>query len=102
MQANGTSKSDASPGLPADISVSVVIATYDRPDLLRRCLRSLLAQQTSRPVEIIVVDNYPASHLTPTVVAKYPEVVLVNESRQGHLMPVRGHRRQQRQSGYRS
>ena len=32
MQANGTSKSDASPlGLPADISVSVVIATYDRP-----------------------------------------------------------------------
>ena len=31
MQANGTSKSDASPGLPVDISVSVVIATYDRP-----------------------------------------------------------------------
>ena len=34
LHAGGTSKSDASPGLPADISVSVVIATYDRPDLL--------------------------------------------------------------------
>ena len=34
-------------------------------------------------MEIIVVDNHPASHLTPTVVAEYPEVVLVNESRQG-------------------
>ena len=34
-------------------------------------------------MEVIVVDNHPASHLTPTVVAEYPEVVLVNESRQG-------------------
>jgi O-antigen biosynthesis protein len=34
-------------------------------------------------VEIIVVDNHPASHLTPTVVAEFSEVVLVNEPRQG-------------------
>lgn len=82
-QTNGTSKSETSGRLPGDISVSVVIATYDRPDLLRKCLGSVLAQQTSRPVEIIVVDNHPTSHLTPTVVAEFPGVVLVNEPRQG-------------------
>ena len=83
MQANEISKSDASPGLPADISVSVVIATYDRPDSLHKCLRSLLAQQTSRSIEVIVVDNHPASHLTPPVLAEFPEVIFVNEPRQG-------------------
>jgi GT2 family glycosyltransferase len=83
MQTNGTSKSDTFGRLPVDIPVSIVIATYDRPNLLRKCLRSILGQETSRPVEIIVVDNHPASHLTPPVVAKFPEVVLVNEPRQG-------------------
>ena len=83
MQANEISKSDASPGLPADISVSVVIATYDRPDSLHKCLRSLLGQQTSRSIEVIVVDNHPASHLTPPVLAEFPEVIFVNDPRQG-------------------
>jgi GT2 family glycosyltransferase len=82
-EANGRSISGTSQRLPVDISVSVVIATYDRPDLLRKCLRSLSGQQTSRVVEIIVVDNHPASHLTPPVVAAFPEVVLVNELRRG-------------------
>jgi GT2 family glycosyltransferase len=69
--------------LPVHTSVSVVVATYDRPDLLRKCLRSLSGQQTSRRVEIIVVDNHPASRLTPAVVAEFPEVVLVDELRRG-------------------
>jgi O-antigen biosynthesis protein len=83
LKTNGTAKSDTFPSLPVDIPVSVVIATYDRPDLLRKCLRSILGQQTSRPVEIIVVDNHPASHLTPPVMAEFPEAILVNEPRQG-------------------
>ncbi len=69
--------------LPAEVSVSVVVATHDRPDDLRQCLRCLVTQESSRPVEIIVVDNKPASGLTPPVVAEFPEVVLVRESRQG-------------------
>jgi len=68
---------------PADISASVVVATRDRPDDLRECLRSLMAQVSSRKPEIIVVDNHPESGLTPSVVAEFPGLILVNESRKG-------------------
>ncbi len=70
-------------GLPADAPVSIVVATMDRPDDLRCCLKSLTAQKTARPLEIIVVDNNPASGLTPPVVACFPGVRLESESRKG-------------------
>jgi O-antigen biosynthesis protein len=69
--------------LPPDISVSVVVATRDRPYELRDCLRCLLAQVTSRLVEIVVVDNNPISGLTPPVVTEFPGVILVTEQRKG-------------------
>jgi GT2 family glycosyltransferase len=69
--------------LPDSASVSVVVATYDRPDDLRDCLRSLLRQDTQRAVEFIVVDNHPASGLTSSVVSEFPDVRLVQETRQG-------------------
>jgi GT2 family glycosyltransferase len=69
--------------LPSYVPVSVVVATYDRPDHLRKCLRCLTAQETLRQVEIVVVDNHPSSHLTPPVVAEFPGVVLVSDPRQG-------------------
>jgi O-antigen biosynthesis protein len=69
--------------LPATIPVSVIVATYDRPDDLRNCLHCLMNQASPRPVEIIVVDNHPASGLTAAVVAEFPGVVLVNEPRKG-------------------
>jgi glycosyltransferase involved in cell wall biosynthesis len=69
--------------LPPEVSVSIVVATYDRPDNLRHCLGSLLAQRTDRPVEIVVVDNHPASKLTSPVVAEFSGVALVSEPRQG-------------------
>jgi GT2 family glycosyltransferase len=62
---------------------SIVVATFDRPDDLRTCLRSLLAQTTDRPTEIIVVDNHPASGFTPPVVAEFPRARLISEPRQG-------------------
>lgn len=64
-------------------SVSVVVATLDRPDDLRACLRCLVSQMSSRPVEIIVVDNNPDSGLTPPVVAEFPGVTLFEERRRG-------------------
>lgn len=79
----GVDADDLPETLPEDVPVSVVVATYDRPDDLRNCLRSLRAQKTSRTVEIIVVDNHPTSGLTPPVVAEFPGVVLVEETRQG-------------------
>ncbi|MGY6214221.1 glycosyltransferase [Methylolobus aquaticus] len=73
----------ALPRLSDHIPVSIVLATFDRPDDLRRCLTSLSAQKTSRRVEIVVVDNHPQSGLTPPVVSDFPGVVLVTEPRQG-------------------
>ncbi|GAN33091.1 MAG: glycosyltransferase [Candidatus Brocadia sp. AMX2] len=65
--------------LPLDITVSVVIATLDRPDDLRRCLNCLVSQETSRQAEIIVVDRNPSSGLTAPVVAEFSAVMLINE-----------------------
>ena len=67
----------------APVSVSIIVATFDRPDDLRRCLRSLVAQRGPHAIEIVVVDNHPSSHLTPVVVAEFPSVRLVSETRPG-------------------
>jgi glycosyltransferase involved in cell wall biosynthesis len=75
--------SDMPEHLPNHVKVSIALATLDRPDDLRNCLHHLLKQETSRPVEIIVVDNNPSSGLTPPVVAEFPGVILVSETRKG-------------------
>jgi GT2 family glycosyltransferase len=67
----------------AQVPVSIVLATFDRPDNLKECLASLSALETARPVEVVVVDNHPASGLTPPVVAEFPGVKLVSEARKG-------------------
>jgi O-antigen biosynthesis protein len=69
--------------LPAHVPVSVIVGTYDRPTDLQNCLKSLLAQVTPRRVEIIVIDNHPASGLTAPIVAQFPTVRLIEEPRQG-------------------
>lgn len=79
----GYPASEAEPKLPDSVAVSIAVATYDRPDDLRNCLKSLVELQTHRPVQIIVVDNHPASGLSGPVVAEFPGVVLVEERRQG-------------------
>jgi GT2 family glycosyltransferase len=70
-------------GARPDVAISVVVATLDRPDDLRACLRCLVGQASSRPLEIIVVDNNPGSGVTPPVVAEFPRVVLIEEQRRG-------------------
>ncbi len=69
--------------LAANHSVSIVVATYDRPDRLRNCLNQLQAQITSRPIEIVIVDNHPVSGVTAPVLAEFSGVTLVHEARQG-------------------
>jgi len=69
--------------LPSTVSVSVVIATRDRPAGLRECLRSISEQTTTRRVEVVVVDNNPASGLTPPIVAEFTGVRIVKEPRRG-------------------
>lgn len=64
-------------------TVSVVIATHDRPEELRGCLRAIDAQRTRYGLEVIVVDNQPASRLTRAVVAEFPFARYVAEPRAG-------------------
>lgn len=71
------------PPEPCMPSVSVVIATCDRPDDLRRALASLKQQEFPRPFEIVVVDNRPDSGITPPVVAEFEGIRLVKEPRGG-------------------
>jgi O-antigen biosynthesis protein len=44
-------------------SVSVVIPTHDRPELLKRCLDGV-ARQDVRPLEVLVVDNTQGNEAT--------------------------------------
>jgi O-antigen biosynthesis protein len=63
--------------------VSVVIATRDRPDALRRCLRSVAA--LDHPAyEVIVVDNAPATDAARELIAReHPRVRYLREDRPG-------------------
>ncbi|OCQ93358.1 glycosyl transferase family 2 [Oscillatoriales cyanobacterium USR001] len=69
--------------LPTNISASIVVATYSRPDDLYNCLTQLTAQKSPRQVEIIIVDNNPDSGVTPPIVAQFKDVILITEPRQG-------------------
>ncbi|NJL21180.1 MAG: glycosyltransferase [Leptolyngbyaceae cyanobacterium SM1_3_5] len=76
----------ASQTLAPDLPVSIVITTCDRPDDLRNCLTRLLAQQTQRPIEIVVADNRPHSNLTPPVIAEFPTVKFGAGSTSGRIL----------------
>jgi glycosyltransferase involved in cell wall biosynthesis len=59
--------------------ISVIVATFDRPAALARCLNSLLGQKLTRMFEIIVVDNHPQSRLTAAVAERFPTVRWLQE-----------------------
>lgn len=41
------------------MKISVIIPTYNRPQLLRQCLDALMPQQLDRPFEVLVVSDGP-------------------------------------------
>jgi glycosyltransferase involved in cell wall biosynthesis len=61
--------------------VSIVIPVYNEADNLAACLESI-AQQTARPLEVIVVDNN-SNDATAQIAARYPFVTLLHEPKQG-------------------
>ncbi len=65
-----------------ETTISVIICTRDRPDQLSQCLRSLHSLAHA-PHEIIVVDNAPTTDATQHLVAQYPAIRYVLESRPG-------------------
>jgi glycosyltransferase involved in cell wall biosynthesis len=69
--------------LPSDVPVSIVVPTSNRPGDLRRCLESLHAQRSTRPLEIVVVDNRPGQGTAQQVTRDFPMVTVIEESRGG-------------------
>lgn len=82
---NPTESTPAAATMPLanDETVSIIVATCDRPNELRACLQSLSNQQTNHQIEIIVVDNHPSSGKTAPVVAEFPSIRLIHEERSG-------------------
>jgi O-antigen biosynthesis protein len=69
--------------LPDDYTVSIIIATYHRPEDLRNCLNSIMQQKSTRAKEIIVVNNNSSSGVPPLVMKDFPQVIFINDSRRG-------------------
>jgi O-antigen biosynthesis protein len=69
--------------LSPEVSVSIVIATCNRPEALRRCLASLMHQRSDRPVEILVIDNRPNQGNTKQLTTAFPNVRYIAEARPG-------------------
>ncbi len=71
-------------GAPA-IDLTVVICTRDRPELLEKCLQSILRLRVSqsRCFQILVVDNAPSSGATRELVRSLSEVGYVLEPKPG-------------------
>jgi glycosyltransferase involved in cell wall biosynthesis len=69
----------------ADLTISIIIITSNRPFLLKHCLERVLAQPYPHK-EIIVVDS-SSNDESEQVVAQYPEVISVRLHGQRNNMP---------------
>ncbi len=65
-----------------NLSVSVIIPTHDRAQVLCRALDSVLAQ-TVAPAEIIVVDDGSTDNTAGLVAERYPQVSYLYQPNQG-------------------
>jgi glycosyltransferase involved in cell wall biosynthesis len=63
-----------------DVEASVIVPCYNSKDTIQRCLRSLGAQRTSVPHELIVVDSSDDG-TTELIAGEFSEVVLVRLDR---------------------
>src|SRR5205823_12054709 len=62
--------------------ISVIVPTHNRVESLERCLARLAAQETSEPVEIIVVDDgSDVAEQVAGVVARTPGARLLRQAR---------------------
>jgi len=60
-------------------SISVIIPNYLKPELVRRCLKSLsvAVERSETPAEVIVVDDGSGDGAVPALAEEYPWVVFV-------------------------
>jgi len=65
------------------LTVSVLMATRDRPEALRRCIQQLLTATAGRDVQVVVVDNSPDPSGTRRSLAGLPGTTVLHEPRPG-------------------
>src|SRR5438034_7617703 len=69
----------------ADLTVSIIIITYNRPFLLKHCLERVLAEYYTHK-EMIVVDS-STNYESEQILAEYPEVISLRLHGQRNNMP---------------
>jgi GT2 family glycosyltransferase len=62
---------------PSDLDLAIVVLNYNTADLLRDCLRSVFASDTSLHYAICVVDNASTDGSAAMVQAEFPAVHLI-------------------------
>jgi glycosyltransferase involved in cell wall biosynthesis len=68
----------AGAGAGAAPFLTIAIPTYRRADLLAEAVRSALAQQLDRPIEVVVVDDDPQSTGHARLLEDVPEIAAAN------------------------
>jgi glycosyltransferase involved in cell wall biosynthesis len=59
--------------------ISIVLASFHRPEALTRCLEALQQQVCPHSFEIVLVDNHPTATTTALLGARFPEVRWLHE-----------------------
>src|SRR3954454_5121459 len=78
-----TSTDGSSGEAMSGVRISIVIPTYRRPDLLRRCLQSLREQDAdTRSFEVVVVDDGSGDE-TPQVLDEFGVIAVVQPVNNG-------------------
>lgn len=62
--------------------VTVIVPTFDHIDKLEICIESLLSQNYSGELEVIIIDNSPHFQLN-LLVEKYPDILFLHEPNSG-------------------
>ncbi len=57
--------------------VSIIIVSYNTREILRKCLRSVIAESSGLMVEIIVVDNASTDGSPEMISAEFPQTLLL-------------------------
>lgn len=69
--------------MPSTPDLSVIIVNYNTRDLLRDCLRSVLANLLPGGLDVIVVDNCSTDDSSAMVEREFPDVTLIRSPRNG-------------------
>jgi N-acetylglucosaminyl-diphospho-decaprenol L-rhamnosyltransferase len=59
------------------VDISIVVVSYNRHDLVSRCIDSILSDQDRPDLELIVVDNASGDGTAATIAERYPDVGLI-------------------------